>query len=70
MCFVPMSPMIESGFPSPKKIFLITLPAFICITARMFMKNDLAPDTYRPALALSTFALALLTGVGFIGYLF
>lgn len=51
-------------------LFLITLPAFICITARMFMKNDLAPDTYRPALALSTFALALLTGVGFIGYLF
>ena len=51
-------------------LFLITLPAFICITARMFMKNDLAPDPYRPALALSTFALALLTGVGFIGYLF
>jgi hypothetical protein len=51
-------------------LFLITLPAFICITARMFMKNDLAPDTYRPTLALSTFALALLTGVGFIGYLF
>ena len=51
-------------------LFLITLPAFICITARMFMKNDLAPDTFRPVLALSTFALALLTGVGFIGYLF
>jgi len=51
-------------------LFLITLPAFICITARMFMKNDLAPDTYRPVLALSTFAFALLTGVGFIGYLF
>ncbi len=51
-------------------LFLITIPAFICITARMFMKNDLAPDTYRPALALCTFALALLTGVGFIGYLF
>lgn len=51
-------------------LFLITLPVFISITARMFMKNDLAPDTYRPALALSTFALALLTGVGFIGYLF
>lgn len=51
-------------------LFLITLPAFISITVRMFMKNDLAPDTYRPALALSTFALALLTGVGFIGYLF
>ena len=51
-------------------LFLIPLPAFICITARMFMKNDLAPDTYRQALALSTFALALLTGVGFIGYLF
>lgn len=51
-------------------LFLITLPAFICITTRMFMKNDLAPDPYRPVLALSTFALALLTGVGFIGYLF
>lgn len=51
-------------------LFLITLPAFICITARMFMKKEQAADTYRPALALSTFALALLTGVGFIGYLF
>jgi hypothetical protein len=36
----------------------------------MFMKKEQAADTYRPALALSTFALALLTGVGFIGYLF
>ena len=51
-------------------LFLITLPTFICITARMFMKKEQAADTYRPALALSTFALALLTGVGFIGYLF
>ena len=51
-------------------IFLITLPAFIYITARMFMKKELAPDTYRPVLALSTLALALLTGFGFIGYLF
>ena len=51
-------------------LFLITLPAFICITARMFMKKEQAADTYRPVLALSTFALALLTGVGFIGYLF
>ena len=51
-------------------LFLITLPAFICITARMFMKKEQVADTYRPALALSTFALALLTGVGFIEYLF
>lgn len=51
-------------------LFLITLPAFICITALMFMKKEQAADTYRQALALSTFALALLTGVGFIGYLF
>ena len=51
-------------------LFLITLPAFICITARMFMKKEQAADIYRPALALSTFVLALLTGVGFIGKLY
>lgn len=51
-------------------LFLLTLPAFIWITARMFMIKEQAPDTYRPALALSTFALALLAGIGFIGYLF
>ena len=50
-------------------LFLLTLPAFILITLRMYMKKEQAADTYRPALALSTFALALLTGVGFIGYL-
>jgi hypothetical protein len=51
-------------------LFLVTLPAFIYITARMYMKKEQALDTYRPALALCTFALALLTGLGFIGYLF
>ena len=51
-------------------LFLITLPAFILISVRMYMKREQAPDIYRTALALSTFALALLTGVGFIGYLF
>ena len=50
-------------------LFLLTLPAFILITLRMYMKKEQAADTYRPALALSTFALALLTGIGFIGYL-
>ena len=50
-------------------LFLLTLPAFILITLRMYRKKEQAADTYRPALALSTFALALLTGVGFIGYL-
>ena len=51
-------------------LFLITLPAFILISVRMYVKREQAPDIYRTALALSTFALALLTGVGFIGYLF
>lgn len=51
-------------------LFLITLPVFILISVRMYMKREQAPDIYRTALALSTFALALLTGVGFIGYLF
>ena len=50
-------------------LFLLTLPAFILITLRMYMKKEQESGSYRPALALSTFALALLTGVGFIGYL-
>lgn len=51
-------------------LFLITLPVFIYLTVRMYIKKEQTPDSYRPALALSTFALALLTGIGFIGYLF
>ena len=50
-------------------LFLLTLPAFILITLRMYMKKEQESGSYRPALALSTFALALLTGIGFIGYL-
>lgn len=50
-------------------LFLVTLPAFILITLRMYMKKEQESGSYRPALALSTFALALLTGIGFIGYL-
>lgn len=51
-------------------LFLITLPAFIFITFRMYMSKEHNSGTYRPVLALCTFALALLAGVGFIGYLF
>ena len=51
-------------------LFLITLPVFIYLTVRMYIKKEQTPDSYRPALALNTFALALLTGIGFIGYLF
>lgn len=50
-------------------LFLLTLPAFILITLRMYMKKEQESGSYRPALALSTFLLALLTGIGFIGYL-
>lgn len=50
-------------------LFLLTLPAFILITLRMYMKKEQESGSYRPVLALSTFALALLTGIGFIGYL-
>lgn len=50
-------------------LFLLTLPAFILITLRMYMKKEQESGSYRPALALSTFALALLTGIGFVGYL-
>ena len=50
-------------------LFLLTLPAFILITLRMYRKKEQESGSYRPALALSTFALALLTGIGFIGYL-
>ena len=51
-------------------LFLITLPVFVYITVRMYMKKEQSLDIYRPALSLCTFALALLAGVGFIGYLF
>ena len=51
-------------------LFLITIPAFIFITVRMYMNKEHNSDTYRPALALCIFVLTLLTGVGFIGYLF
>lgn len=51
-------------------LFLITIPAFLYITVRMYVKKEQTLDAYRPAFALCTFILALLTGVGFIGYLF
>ena len=51
-------------------LFLITLPAFIYLTVRMYTRKEQDPESFRPAIALCTFGLAVLTGVGFIGYLF
>lgn len=51
-------------------LYLLAVPAFVFLIARMYMKKEQALDTYRPILALCIFAVAVLTGVGFIGYLF
>lgn len=50
-------------------IYVVTIPAFIIYVVRMYVKEqDLL--SYRPALALCTLALAVLTGLGYVGYLF
>lgn len=50
-------------------IYVVTIPAFIIYVVRMYGKEqDLF--SYRPALALCTLALAVLTGLGYVGYLF
>ena len=50
-------------------IYVVTIPAFIIYVVRMYGKEqDLL--SYRPALALCTLALAVLTGLGYVGYLF
>lgn len=51
-------------------LYVIVIPAFIIILVRMYMKKEQDPSTYRPALALCTFVLAVLAGIGFVGYLF
>lgn len=49
--------------------YVVTIPAFIIYVVRMYRKEqDLL--SYRPALALCTLALAVLTGLGYVGYLF
>lgn len=50
-------------------IYVVTIPAFVIYVVRMYGKEqDLF--SYRPALALCTLALAVLTGLGYVGYLF
>lgn len=50
-------------------IYVMTIPAFIIYMVRIYKKEqDLL--SYRPALALCTLALAVLTGLGYVGYLF
>lgn len=51
-------------------MYVLVLPAFIIILARMYMKKEHDPASYRQALALLTFLLAVLFGIGFVGYLF
>lgn len=51
-------------------LYLLTVPAFIYIIIKMYTKKEQDPVSFRPALALSAFALAVLTGIGFVAYLF
>ena len=57
-------------FSLPHFLYLLTVPVFIILLTRMYMKKEQEPDSVRLALALCTFALAALTGLGFVGYLF
>ncbi len=50
-------------------LFLLVLPVFIYIIVRMYAKKEQTPDIFRPALSISVFVFALLTGLGFIGHL-
>ena len=51
-------------------LYLLTVPAFVILIVRMYTKKEQEPDLFRMALALCTFALAVLTGLGLVGYLF
>lgn len=50
-------------------IYLLTVPAFAIYIIRMYTKKEQTLDQYRSVYALCTFALAALTGLGYIGYL-
>ena len=49
-------------------IYAVMIPVFLFYIYKMYKSE--ASVSYRPALAICTFALAVLTGLGFIGYLF
>lgn len=50
-------------------MFLATVPVFLYIMVRIYMKKEQTPDIFRPALAVSVLVFALLAGLGFIGHL-
>ena len=49
-------------------IYAVMIPVFLFYIYKMYKSE--ASVSFRPALAICTFALAVLTGIGFIGYLF
>ena len=50
-------------------LYLLAIPAYLYIIYSMYTRKEQDPSLYRPFLALCTFAVAVLTGVGFVGYL-
>ena len=57
-------------FSLPHFLYLFTVPAFAFVIIRMYTKKEQEPAAFALALALCTFALAALTGIGFIEHLF
>ncbi len=51
-------------------LFVLTLPLFVWHLTGVWRHSGRALDRYLPLLVLSTFAFALLTGLGFLVYLF
>lgn len=51
-------------------LYVVTVPAFVSIIINMYTKKERDPASWRSALALSVFALAVLAGIGFVAYLF
>ena len=51
-------------------LYVLAFPAFIYILVKIYTEKEQEPASIRLSLALSSFAFALLAGLGFIGYLF
>ncbi len=51
-------------------LFVLTLPLYIWHLVGVWKDSGRALDKYRPLLVLSTFAFAILSGLGFLVYLF
>lgn len=51
-------------------LYVLAVPVFAIYIIRIYMKKEHTLDHYRSVFALCTFAFAVLTGLGFVGYLF